>query len=99
MIQVALNQAYDKQTIDLLLMLSKVGKLWISSDGLLTLSAPVASGLVDAVFEVRVTTKGFAYGGRIAQDSVEGFAVCLSTRGTTLVEAWLAGRQGLAIGS
>lgn len=42
----ALNQAFDARLIDLLLSLKKLGRVWVSGDGVLQCSPGIASGLI-----------------------------------------------------
>ena len=96
MLLVALNHAYDKHSIDVMLLLRRRGKVWVSGEGVLGIAAPVASGLVDAKPDVNVIYSGHPSGGMIANPEA-GYELSLSNKGKNLVEAWVSGRQDAAV--
>jgi hypothetical protein len=74
----ALNQAFDTRLVDLLLMLSKQDRLWVSGDGVLQCAAGIASGLVEVESRVIDTQQYF---------------VRLSEKGRRFVAGWEAGNE------
>ena len=78
----ALNQAFDSRLIDLLLLLSKQERLWVSGDGVLQCAAGVASGLIE-------------FGSRVAGS--EQYFVRLTEKGQKFVAAWEAGNEQAAV--
>lgn len=97
MLLVALNHAYDKHSLDVLLLLRRHDTVWISGDGLLDIAAPVASGLIDVKPDTKTIVTGFTPDGRLTKTAESGYTISLTTKGKTLVEAWVEGRQDLAI--
>jgi hypothetical protein len=97
MLLVALNHAYDKHSLDVLLLLKRTNTLWISGDGLLNIAAAVASGLIESTPDIRRITTGITPDVRLAQTAESGYTILLSAKGKQLVEAWMAGRQDMAI--
>lgn len=77
----ALNHAFDARLVDLLLMLKKQGRLWVSGEGVLQCAQGIASGLI------AVETRGNA----------DHYVVCLSEKGQRFVAAWEAGNEQGAI--
>lgn len=86
MLLLALNEAYDKRSIDILLTLRKVGWLGVSGDGVLHSAALVAASLVEATWK-----GGFRPGEPV------WYEIRLTSRGEMLVDAWLVGDQQAAI--
>jgi hypothetical protein len=97
MLLVALNHAYDKHSLDVLLLLKRTNTLWVSGDGLLNIAAAVASGLIDSKPDIKKITTGITPDARLAQTAESGYHISLSEKGKHLVEAWIAGRQDMAI--
>jgi HNH endonuclease len=77
----ALNQAFDTHTIDVLLTLSTVPKLFVSGEGVLQCAGAIASGLVS--FQ--------------AEGHADILYVQLTPRGRHFVNAWKNGDQNAAI--
>ena len=82
----ALNEAFDRRTIDLLLLLDQFQMLLVSGDGILECAALFASGLAAWDWE-QLPPKAPTY------------RVRLSDKGRAFVSAWKAGDQSLAIAS
>ena len=93
MLLIALNQAYDKHSIDILLVLHKLKSIWIKSDGLLDIAAPIASGLIDAKSEINTIIDGVRSDGAVISNSESGYLISISIKGNMLIEAWLSGNQ------
>jgi hypothetical protein len=89
MLLLAINEAYDRKAIDLLLALDKVGHVWMSGDGLVDCAALVAADLV------RFDQLGGGSWSRDVQNPPCG--VCLTERGSAFVAAWKTGSQRDAI--
>ena len=90
----ALNHAFNKEGMDLLLFLHQpnVENIWYSGDGLLKFSSLIAAGLVDIV------ESQFAIGARYGKSAptsppVTAVRVKLSEKGQLLVDAWLKGDE------
>lgn len=98
MLLLALNQAYDKHSIDALLMLSRLGSVWVKGDGLLGIAGPIASGLVDAKPDINTIFTGQSADGRMTRTAESGYLLKLSSKGSALVEAWISGNQEAAVG-
>jgi len=97
MLLVALNHAYDKHSIDVLLLLRRMGTVWITGDGLLGIASAVAAGLIDVKPDTLTILTGQSADGRMNRTAESGYKLSLSPKGETLVEAWMSGRQDLAI--
>ena len=99
---VALNQAFSRESMDLLLFVStpNVEKIWYSGDGLLHFAGLIAAGLVEV--------KQFAFAGSArskfvmngdyasaatAPPPATGARVGLSEKGRLLVDSWLNGDE------
>jgi hypothetical protein len=89
MLLLALNEAFDRKSVDILLALHRLGDLTVTGDGLLNCSPLLASGLA----EVRVQVKGLASG-----HGADLFKLVLSEKGKKFVEGWKDGDQLAAIG-
>lgn len=97
MLQLSLSQAYDKHSINILLALHQMGSIRTKGDGLFSISAAIASNLVVAKEDILTIISGQAVGGRLIKESEHGYIVTLTPRGSSFVEAWLAGDQKKAI--
>lgn len=92
----ALNHAFDRKSMDLLVYLTKQRTdTFYSADGVLQFAGLIAAGLV--------RTGGGIGGGRLEQP-ISAQQVLLTEKGKALVEAWLAGdeakyRESLGIDS
>jgi len=87
MILLSLNEGYDRKAVDLLLVLSKAGTLWVSGDGVIQCAALVASGLVESR----------ALGGLTADQPLPAYAISLTERGKLMVDAWKRGDQNSVV--
>ncbi|MDO8496822.1 MAG: HNH endonuclease signature motif containing protein [bacterium] len=94
LLALAINEAYDRKTLDLIAALGKLDKeVYVSGDGLLSCSAVVASGLVEVAVwglpQFQVQT-GF---------QVPYYRLSLTSKGKALLAAWQAGDQAAAVAS
>ncbi len=90
----ALNEAYDKKSINYLLLLNKVESLFLKSEGLLEFAGLIASG--NALFEEerRQTSMEIDHFANIATPILEtGYKIYLSSKGKTMIESWINGNQ------
>ena len=97
MLLLALNEAYDKHSIDALLMVRRLGSVWIKGDGLLDIAGLIASGLVDAKSDINTIFTGQSVDGRMTRTAESGYLLTLSPKGSVLVEAWITGNQEAAV--
>jgi hypothetical protein len=91
LLQLAINEAYDKRTMDLLNTLDKVGLIFVSGDGLLICSTIVAADLVDVQTwgaQMMTMERGF---------EVPYYRLSLTARGKALLEANKLGDQRAAL--
>jgi hypothetical protein len=86
MLLLAINEAYDRRSVDLLLMLDAVGMVYVSGDGMLECASLIAGGLV----ERKVFNTG---------RPIPNYGVHLTDRGRALVGAWKQGNQVAAVGA
>lgn len=88
---VALNQAFDRQGMDLILYLhhTKTNQLWYSADGVLKFAGLIGAGLVE-IAETDMIFKAPNEGKMFRQTSHK---LALTHRGTLFVEAWLLGKE------
>jgi hypothetical protein len=111
MLQLTLNEAFDRYSIDILLALDNIGGIIITGDGLLQCSALLASNLVS------VTDDWIATGLQKVEDdhsftsflfkndwkyvdkpiSTGQYYMSLTNKGKALVAAWKNGNQNAAI--
>ena len=85
MLLLAVNEAFDRRSVDLLLMLDVVGMVFVAGEGVLECAGLIASGLV-------------AKGQYSVAGSIPAYSVSLTDRGRALVAAWKKGDQGAAVG-
>jgi hypothetical protein len=104
---VALNHAFTKESMDLLLFLHRLGAddVWYSGDGLLRFASLVGAGLVEVAERASApgkTEKGAELAALVVGDSADipyvrppstAVRVRLTAKGRALVESWLAGDQ------
>ena len=97
MLLLALNEAFDRRSVDILLLLDKQQVLRkLSGDGVIELAALVASGYVQVEqYWDRASISGMSPG----QHSEQMFEAKLTERGTLLVHRWKHGDQAGAIGN
>ena len=86
----ALNHAFSKESMDLLLFLNKPEseKIWFSGDGVLKFASLIAAGLAEI--------KGSVYANAIkipGPSPSSSHHIKLTQKGKDLVEAWLAGDE------
>ena len=92
----ALNEAFDRKSTDILLSLALLKAVYITGDGVLDCAALVASGLVDVrpgQHDLQPGTPRWDLGGAPL------YTISLSTRGVAFVNAWKSGLQDEAIGA
>ena len=92
----ALNHAFNKESMDLLLFLSKPSfeNIWYTSDGGLRFAGLIAAGLVE-IAESQFSV-GVRYGSKDSAPTsppTTALRVRLSDKGRALVESWLAGDE------
>jgi len=88
---VSLNEAFDRQGMDLLLFLHKTPKhsLWFSSDGLIQFSSLIGAELV----EIANTESTHMAPNEQRKFTQTSHNLKLTTRGELLIEAWLSGNE------
>ncbi len=91
----ALNHAFSKESMDLLLYLNQPSfeNIWYTGDGLLRFSALIGAGLVelaDSQFSIGVR---YGHNGPPTNPPTTAVRVKLSPKGRQFVEAWLAGDE------
>lgn len=88
---VALNQAFDRKGLDLLLLLSSSPRnaLWFSSDGLLHFAGLMGAGLV----EIRSTDTTFMAPNEPRKFTQTTHNLQLTQKGKLLLDAWLSGDE------
>lgn len=93
----ALNEGFDRRSVDTLLALDALGGVMVWGDGLLACASLVASGLVvvDEKDEI-VIREGFLFGSS-KESQVAKYWVELSAKGRVFVEAWKRGDQDAAV--
>jgi hypothetical protein len=79
----ALNEAFDRRSVDMLLALAKMNHIGLSGDGILMCAPLIASDLVQHHILVS----------HAAGLSGATYAISLTERGKAFLEAWKAGRQ------
>jgi hypothetical protein len=87
----ALNEAFDRKSVDVLLAMRITGDLAITADGLLQCAGLLTSGLVEIKLNVKGTATGFV--------SADVLKLELSDKGKAFVEGWLAGNEQHAVGA
>ena len=88
---VALNQAFDRQGMELLLFLHNTSNnhLWYSSDGILSFAGLISAGLV-VIAKTEMTYMAPNEARKFTQASHQ---LALTPRGILLVEAWISGNE------
>ena len=93
MLLLALNEAFDRRSIDILLSLDKLGKIErITGDGICDFTPLIASGFVNIGQGYNTIRSGLSYTSEIM------YIAELSEKGKLLVENWKNGNQAAAIG-
>lgn len=91
----ALNSAFSRESMDLLIFLNKESfeKIWYSGDAVLRFAGLIAAGLVE-ICEAR-EAGGLSYSnGSVVHPPSTALRVQLSQRGKMLVDAWIKGDEG-----
>ncbi|HBA89465.1 MAG TPA: hypothetical protein DCZ75_16210 [Geobacter sp.] len=94
MIQLATSEAFDKASVNMLLLLEKISRLYVSGEGVLACASLVASGLI----ETTSTMSNIGGGGRFGGGTL-AYTLTISEKGKDFVSAWKSGDQGKAIGA
>jgi hypothetical protein len=90
----ALNEAFNKDAINYLLLLYNVKSIFVRSEGLLKFAALIASGnilLEKCRHEESIEIDHFL--NKAKPTLVNGYNVTLSPKGTMLIENWINGKQ------
>jgi hypothetical protein len=94
MLLLALNEAFDRKSVDILLALDTLGKIErITGDGVCDLAPLVAAGVVKIQQGLHTISFGMQQANQIM------YSAELSEKGKLLVESWKIGDQSAAIGS
>ena len=83
MVLLSLNEGFDRKSIDILLLLHKIGELLLSGEGVLDSAAVISSGLVN-IIPIHKVIDGYP-------DVI--YKVELTEKGHQMVEAWQRGDQ------
>ena len=86
MLLLALNEALDRRSIDLLLAIDTVGPTFVSGEGVLECASLIAAGLVHR--------HSFNVGG-----PVPSYSISLTEKGRSMVSGWKRGDQYAALGA
>jgi hypothetical protein len=100
MLLLALNEGFDRRSIDILLALDELKGIMLWGDGLLNCAALVASGMVSVEEkheEIELGEGGFLFSGRGIEHRVQKYWIELSVKGNHFVEAWKRGDQSAAV--
>lgn len=84
MLLLAVNEAFDRRSVDLLLALDKIGNTFVSGEGVLECASLIAAGFVERGY--------YNIGGPIPM-----YSVSLTDRGRAMVNAWKHGDQRAAV--
>jgi hypothetical protein len=89
----ALNHAFDRESMDLLLFLHRTreDEIWYSGDGILRFARLLAAGLVELANPLQ--QYGWCFESILAKPSVSVHQVRLTDAGIQLMEAWLSGDE------
>jgi hypothetical protein len=93
----ALNEGFDRRSVDTLLALDVLGGVMVWGDGLLGCAALVASGLVDVDEKAELIERDSVFFGPHKERQVAKYWVKLSTKGHTFVQSWKRGDQAAAV--
>ena len=86
MLLLAINEAYDRRSVDILLALDKMGELFVSGDRILMCAALIAGELVSSA--QHSTSQYQAH---------SQYRIAVTDRGKSFVDAWKRGDQKSAI--
>jgi HNH endonuclease len=90
----ALNEAFDRRSVDIILSLDKLGPLYLTGDGILECAGLVASGLAEVrpgQHDLAPGAPGWDHGGPPL------YTLTLSNHGRNFVDAWKDGRQDVML--
>lgn len=93
----ALNEGFDRRSVDTLLALDVLGGVMVWGDGLLACASLVASGLVEVDEKDEIVETKSLFFGSGKERRVAKYWVELSARGHAFVEAWKRGDQDAAV--
>ena len=97
MLLLALNEGFDRRSIDMLLALDELEGIMLWGDGVLNCAALVASGMVSVEKKhEEIEVEGFFFGPHKEQQ-VQKYWIELSVKGRHFVEAWKRGDQNAAV--
>jgi hypothetical protein len=86
----ALNEAFDRRSVDLLLLLSVQGEIVCSGDGIISIASLFSSGFIDIQRQFVVSDSGCP-----TREIV--YRVLLNSKGLSFVDAWKSGDQAAAV--
>lgn len=86
MLLLALNEALDRRSIDLLLALDTVGQTFVGGEGVLECASLIAAGLVER----------YTYN---TGKPIPSYGVGLTNKGRAMVAGWKSGDQRAALGA
>ena len=97
MLLLALNEGFDRRSIDMLLALDKLKGIMLWGDGVLNCAALVASSMVSVEEKHEEIDLGEGFLGRRIEHRVQKYWIELSVKGRHFVEAWKRGDQSAAV--
>ncbi len=106
MLQLTLNEAFNKQSVDILLALAEIGGITLTGDGLLNCASLIASNLIYVDDDwigsekQRDEEPSFFSDGFKTVDkplSIGQYHITLTDKGHSLVSAWKSGNQSEAV--
>lgn len=90
----ALNEAFDKKSINYLLLLNKIGSIFLKPEGLLEFAGLIASGTVCIEEGRKQGAIEIDYHLSKAKPIMEnGYIISLSSKGELLIKNWINGNQ------
>ncbi len=99
MLLLSLNEGFDKQSINLLVALKKLGCHYVSGDGVLQCSALIAAGFVESKRGQYQEDGSGAYPGIgvFSREDNHIYTVLLTKKGKRFIESWENGDQESAV--
>jgi hypothetical protein len=98
MLLLALNESFDRRSIDMLLALDSLKGIMLWGDGVLNCAALVASSMISVEVKHEEVDLGEDwYGSRGTARQVQKYWIELSVKGRLFVEAWKRGDQSAAV--
>ena len=93
-VHLALSEAYDIRSIDILFMLKKMTSVFIRGDALLQIPGLIASDLISVTpfRKIIQSHKVIKYLGEDNSTSEDGYLMALTPKGLTLIENWASGK-------